>query len=75
MANNEDLEQRIRGIQRQYVGFLDDAEQDGKYERLINDMIAAKMSRLVVNVNDLRRLLPERAQILMESARLVKGKL
>ena len=68
MANNEDLEQRIRGIQRQYVGFLDDAEQDGKYERLINDMIAAKMSRLVVNVNGLRRLLPERAQILMESA-------
>ena len=68
MATNDDLEQRIRGIQRQYVGFLDDAEQEGKYERLVNDMIAGKMNRLIVNVNDLRRSLPERAKILMESA-------
>lgn len=68
MATNEDLEQRIRGIQRQYVGFLDDAEQEGKYERLVNDMIASKMKRLIINVNDLRKSLPDRAKLLMESA-------
>ena len=68
MAANEDLEQRLRGIQRQYVGFLDDAEQDGKYERLVNDMIAAKMNRLIVNINDLRKSMPERANALMKSA-------
>ena len=68
MATNDDLEQRIRGIQRQYVGFLDDAEQERKYEGLINEMIASKMSRLIINVNDLRKSLPERAKMLMESA-------
>jgi len=68
MATNDDLEQRIRGIQRQYVGFLDDAEQDRKYEALINEMIASKMSRLIVNVNDLRKSLPDRAKMLMENA-------
>ena len=68
MAANEDLEQRVRGIQRQYVGFLDDAEQDGKYEGLVNDMIASKMNRLIININDLRKSLPDRAKTLMENA-------
>ena len=68
MATNEDLEQRLRGVQRQYVGFLDDAEQEGKYERLINDMIASKMNRLIININDLRKSMKERANALMENA-------
>ena len=68
MAANEDQEQRLRQVQRQYVGFLDDAEHEGKYERLVNEMIAGKTNRLLINVNDLRKSMPERVKALMESA-------
>ena len=64
----EEQDQRLRQSQRAYVGFLDDGEQDGHYESLVKDMIANKGKRLVVNINDLRKTLPERARALIDNA-------
>ncbi len=64
----EEQDQRLRQSQRAYVGFLDDSEQDGHYESLVKDMIANKGKRLVVNINDLRKALPERAKALLDNA-------
>lgn len=47
------------------MGFLDDAESGGKYEKLITEMMGADGIRLVVNVNDLRKALPDRARALL----------
>ena len=66
--SNEEQDQRLRQSQRAYVGFLDDGEQDGHYDSLIKEMIANKSKRLVVNINDIRRALPERAKSLIENA-------
>ena len=46
----EEQEQRLRQIQRQYVGFLDDGEADGVYEKNVADMIKEKKNRLLVNI-------------------------
>ena len=46
----EEQEQRLRQIQRQYVGFLDDGEADGVYEKNVGDMIKEKKNRLLVNI-------------------------
>ena len=64
----EEQDQRLRQSQRAYVGFLDDGEQDGQYESLVKEMIANRGKRLVVNINDLRKALPDRAKALLESA-------
>ena len=64
----EEQEQRLRQIQRQYVGFFDDGEGEGIYEKAVNHMIKEKDKRLSVNINDLRRALPERAKNILEDA-------
>ena len=64
----EEQDQRLRQSQRAYVGFLDDGEQDGQYESLVKEMIANRGKRLVVNINDLRKALPDRAKALLENA-------
>ena len=64
----EEQDQRLRQSQRAYVGFLDDGEQEGHYEGLVKDMIANKSKRLIVNINDLRKALPERAKNLLDNA-------
>ncbi len=64
----EEQEQRLRQIQRQYVGFFDDGEAEGTYERAVSELIANKHKRLVVNINDLRRALPERTKNILEDA-------
>ena len=64
----EEQDQRLRQSQRAYVGFLDDGEQDGQYESLVKEMIANRGKRLVVNINDLRKALPDRAKSLLENA-------
>lgn len=64
----EEQEQRLRQIQRQYVGFFDDGEADGFYEKAVTEMIAEKDHRLSVNINDLRRALPDRAKSILEDA-------
>ena len=66
--SNEEQDQRLRQSQRAYVGFLDDGEQDGHYDSLVKELIANQEKRLVVNINDLRKALPERAKSLIENA-------
>jgi len=69
MASNEEQEQRVRGIQRDYVGFLDDSDrEDAIYETAIQEMVKAGGNRLVVNINDLRSRLPERAKALLDNS-------
>jgi len=64
----EEQEQRLRQIQRQYVGFFDDGEADGIYEKAVTELIAQKDKRLNVNINDLRRALPDRAKNILVDA-------
>ncbi|XP_022222795.1 DNA replication licensing factor Mcm3 [Drosophila obscura] len=63
-----DGEQFIRDIQREYVDFLDDEEDQGIYSGHVKDMIAEKSKRLVVNINDLKRKNPQRAMGLLSNA-------
>ena len=49
MASSEDQEQRVRQIQRDYVGFLDDSDrEDAIYETAIQEMVKAGANRQVV---------------------------
>lgn len=63
-----DIDQRIRDTQREYAEFLDDYNRDGIYTQLVKDMVSNKQTRLVVNINDLRRVNPKRAQSLVTDA-------
>ncbi|KAG6462321.1 hypothetical protein O3G_MSEX013183 [Manduca sexta] len=63
-----DFDQRLRDLQREYLEFLDDGEDQGIYMEKVKQMIDDKSKRLVVNVNDLRRKSPERAKNLLENA-------
>jgi len=61
----QEVEQRLRDLQRSYVDFLDDGDDQGIYDRLVRDMIEAKEQRITVNINDLRRSNPDRAKALL----------
>ncbi|KAH8409032.1 hypothetical protein KR009_005613 [Drosophila setifemur] len=63
-----DGEQFIKDIQREYLDFLDDEEDQGIYAGHVKDMIAEKSQRLIVNVNDLKRKNPQRALGLLGNA-------
>ncbi|VVD00127.1 unnamed protein product [Leptidea sinapis] len=63
-----DFDQRLRDLQREYLEFLDDEEDQGIYMEKVKQMISDKGKRLVVNINDLRRKSPERARNLLETA-------
>ncbi|XP_072929394.1 DNA replication licensing factor Mcm3 [Epargyreus clarus] len=63
-----DFDQRLRDLQREYLEFLDDEEDQGIYMVRVKQMIDEKGRRLVVNINDLRRKNPERAKNLLETA-------
>ncbi|XP_063387262.1 DNA replication licensing factor Mcm3 [Cydia fagiglandana] len=63
-----EFDQRLRDLQREYLEFLDDEEDQGIYMEKVKQMIADKSKRLVVNINDLRRKSPERAKNLLENA-------
>ncbi|XP_065082622.1 DNA replication licensing factor Mcm3-like [Ochlerotatus camptorhynchus] len=63
-----DEDQRIRDIQREYLDFLDDEEDQGTYTAHVRKMVSDNAKRLVVNVNDLRRKNPARALALLNSA-------
>ncbi|XP_072385638.1 DNA replication licensing factor Mcm3 [Diabrotica undecimpunctata] len=64
----QDMDQRIRDIQREYLDFLDDEADQGKYSQLVKDMIDDKSYRLLVNINDLRRKNALRAAALLNNA-------
>ena len=42
--------------------FLLYQDRDGIYTQLVKDMVSSKQTRLIVNINDLRRVNPKRAQ-------------
>ncbi|XP_054002437.1 DNA replication licensing factor Mcm3 [Hylaeus anthracinus] len=63
-----DRDQRFEEIQREYVDFLDDMEDQGIYTTLVKNMIDDNKHRLYVNINDLRRKNPTRATSLLNNA-------
>ncbi|XP_068622729.1 DNA replication licensing factor Mcm3 [Battus philenor] len=63
-----DFDQRLRDLQREYLEFLDDEEDQGMYMERVKQMITEKSKRLVVNINDLRRKNSARAKNILENA-------
>ncbi|XP_008558333.1 DNA replication licensing factor Mcm3 [Microplitis demolitor] len=63
-----DVDQRIKDMEREYLDFLDDAEDQGIYSNLVKNMIEENKYRLYVNINDLRRKNPQRALNLLENS-------
>lgn len=63
-----DIDQRQREIQREYLDFLDDGDDQGIYLQKVRDMIANSEVRLIVNINDLRKKNPTRANALLAEA-------
>ncbi|XP_008478491.1 DNA replication licensing factor Mcm3 [Diaphorina citri] len=64
----EEIDQRIRAIQSEYLDFLDDEEDQGMYQKKVKSMIEDGRRRLLVNINDLRRKNPTRALNLLTNA-------
>ncbi|XP_075221600.1 minichromosome maintenance 3 [Lycorma delicatula] len=64
---DEDLDQRLREIQSEYLNFLDDEEDQGVYQKRVKNMIEDKRIRLMVNVNELRRKNQKRATSLLNN--------
>ncbi|KAA0201694.1 hypothetical protein HAZT_HAZT009210 [Hyalella azteca] len=62
------VDQRLRDIQREYLEFLEDEEDNGVYTQLVKEMINADNCRLVVNINDLRKKNPKRVAGLLKCA-------
>lgn len=63
----EETDHKLREIQREYLEFLDDDQDQWVYQQKVKDMIADNEVRLVVNINDLRRKNPKRAAELLAS--------
>ncbi|KAG7316662.1 hypothetical protein KOW79_020203 [Hemibagrus wyckioides] len=62
----EDLE--LREAQREYLDFLDDDQDQGVYHEKVRSMVSEGQSRLIVNINDLRRRNEKRAKELLKNA-------
>ncbi|XP_076873117.1 DNA replication licensing factor MCM3-like isoform X2 [Brachyhypopomus gauderio] len=62
----EDLE--LREAQREFLDFLDDDQDQGVYHEKVRNMVSEGQSRLIVNVNDLRRKNEKRARELLKNA-------
>uniref|UniRef100_A0A8C4QA97 DNA replication licensing factor MCM3 n=1 Tax=Eptatretus burgeri TaxID=7764 RepID=A0A8C4QA97_EPTBU len=63
MADLDNAE--LREAKRDYLMFLDDTDQQGLYAGKVRDMITDNRSRLIVNLNDLRRANATRANRLL----------
>lgn len=63
-----EIDQRIIEIQREYLDFLDDGEDQGIYQQQVRDMITNNEIRLKININDLRRKNPKRALTLINES-------
>ncbi|KAK9296629.1 hypothetical protein QLX08_009453 [Tetragonisca angustula] len=63
-----DRDQRLEEIQREYMDFLDDMEDQGIYTTLVKNMIEENGRRLYVNINDLRKKNPARAASLLNNS-------
>ncbi|XP_046839242.1 zygotic DNA replication licensing factor mcm3-like [Xenia sp. Carnegie-2017] len=60
-----DSEQYLRTIQREYLDFIDDDDDQSVYHGKIGDMIKKEKCRVIVNINDLRRKNEKRAKSLL----------
>ena len=60
-----DPEQYLRTVQREYLDFIDDDDDQGIYHGKISDMIKKSKCRVIVNINDLRRKNEKRASKLL----------
>lgn len=63
-----DADQYLRTIQREYLDFIDDDDDQGIYHEKISDMIKKDECRIVVNINDLRRKNEKRATKLLSES-------
>ncbi|GIY50960.1 zygotic DNA replication licensing factor mcm3 [Caerostris darwini] len=63
-----DVDQRLRDIQKEYLDFLDDDDDQGIYSDAVKDMIVRKSRRLEININDLRKKNPKRCQSLLTAS-------
>ncbi|XP_067273884.1 DNA replication licensing factor MCM3 [Pseudorasbora parva] len=61
-------DQELREAQRDYLDFLDDDQDQGIYQSKVRQMISENKSRLIVNLNDLRRRNDKRAAKLLNNA-------
>jgi len=68
MTTTGDVDLKLREVQREYLDFLDDDQDQGLYQQKVKDMIADNQVRLVVNINDLRRKNITRATQLVGNA-------
>ncbi|XP_047657793.1 MCM3 minichromosome maintenance deficient 3 (S. cerevisiae), like [Tachysurus fulvidraco] len=62
----EDLE--LREAQREYLDFLDDDQDQGVHHEKVRSMVSEGESRLIININDLRRRNEKRAKELLKNA-------
>lgn len=60
-------ERYLQDIQREYLDFLDDEEDQGIYSSNIKTMVAEDARRLIVNINDLRKKNPNRTTALLQN--------
>uniref|UniRef100_A0A9J8AFQ9 DNA replication licensing factor MCM3 n=1 Tax=Cyprinus carpio carpio TaxID=630221 RepID=A0A9J8AFQ9_CYPCA len=58
----------LEEAQRDYLDFLDDDQDQGIYQSKVRQMISENKSRLIVNLNDLRRRNEQRAAKLLNNA-------
>ncbi|CAB0006880.1 unnamed protein product, partial [Nesidiocoris tenuis] len=63
-----DVNQHLQEIQREYLDFLDDDEDQGIYHRRVRDMVESKRLRILVDLNDLRKKKPDRVKALKKNA-------
>lgn len=61
----DEIEQRLRDIQKEYLSFLDDEEDQNVYHKKVKLMIDDKSQRLLIDINDLRKKNPIRTQALL----------
>ena len=61
-------DERMRELQRSYMDFLDDTAEQDIYAGKVRDMIQQNDSRLIINLNDLRRRFPARCNTLLNSS-------
>ncbi|XP_017312089.1 MCM3 minichromosome maintenance deficient 3 (S. cerevisiae), like isoform X1 [Ictalurus punctatus] len=62
----EDL--ALQEAQREYLDFLDDDQDQGVYHEKVRSMVSEGQSRLIININDLRRRNEKRAKELLKNA-------
>ncbi|VDM37552.1 unnamed protein product [Toxocara canis] len=64
---DRDNENRSREITLEYLNFIDDSADQKIYVQKVEDLIKENGNRLIINLNDMRMKLPERASGLLKN--------